>query len=182
MAKNLYLSGINNNSTQNNPHIDTSIPWAATIKSPTKGDILLSGTELSTDTLEISSSVYNIFAWGKWIHTNNPLLVENGDIAVGTILQFDFLPNNSPARSFQFAVLGIEINSLLTAQYPGNAVTLYLVSPWYFKQYSYSRAYMGKTSDIVNQVLYNDYGLGDLAFNKITLTPTGEYTNDIRVI
>jgi hypothetical protein len=169
------MSDSNLNATLDLPHIDDHIPWAVAIESATKGEIKLLGLEVTTDKLEFSSSIYQIFAYGEWIHKNDPLLVEQGDISIGTILQFTFAPSNSPAITIQMRVTGIEINSYLTAKYVGNGFRLTMTNNWYFSQFSISHAYQGRISDIIKQTIEGD-DIQDAFFN---IGSSGSYSTNI---
>ena len=142
----------------NFPPIDSAIPWGATIMSPNKGEIEVGAAAISTGKLEISASVYSQFVYGEWLCTFDSTTIEDGIVAIGTKIRFRFRPNNSPVVDIFLSVLSIEISSVTDAQHVGTAFSFVLVSPWYFDQVSISRAYKGRMSDIIKQLVTDELG------------------------
>lgn len=167
--------------TSDFPPIDTTIPWGASIISPNQADIEIGGAAISTTKLEISASIYSQFVFGEWICTFDNATIEEGTLAIGTKFRFRFQPNNSPIVDIFLSVLSIEIHSVAEAIHIGTAFKMVLVSPWYFNQVSKSRAYQGRISSVIKQLVNEELSTSFTTPIEETVITTGEqYGNRVR--
>jgi hypothetical protein len=155
--------------------IENTILWEASYFSDSEGWVSLEALTITTDKLELSSSIYSLFAYGEWIFRGDPSLLEDKIIVEGRKLKFVFKTNTEDVTKYM-SIFSFINGPGVSATSMGEAYFCTLISPWYFSQYSKSLAYYGSISETIKSMITSEI-LG--AFNNIFIDKTYDEMNAV---
>lgn len=142
---------------------DSTINWQAFI-----AGVDLTSLTFSTTKLEISSNVESLYVTGEWSFNASNTLIENGTFVIGKTISFIFTDNKNNTIERKLSILKIDAGPGLSGRTIPGLITLTLISPWYFYQSIRSKAYRGRVSDILKQMMieemtgyFNAYEIND---------------------
>jgi len=141
------------------PNPSSNWSWTATILGDS--NYPLPSAMANTTTLELIADISSSYYSGVWSFTALGYvsdLIDKHILSVSTKIQFEFTSSaDNYKRTLVLSILSFSIPTSDSNIYVGNQISIALITPWYFDQMAYSKAYSNTSTGIIRQIATEEF-------------------------